>query len=86
MIVDESRILELDGLDETRMDCYAVLFPFASATGLRCGELFALRVNDNNFKAGTVRADESVDREYTIGPCRNEAAYRTVLLADRKGK
>jgi integrase len=62
-------------------------FVLASATGLRCGELFALRVNDINVKAGTIRVDESVDqRTYTLGPCKNAAAYRTVLLADREGK
>jgi integrase len=44
-------------------------------------------VNDINFKAGTVRVDESVDqRTYTMGPCKNAAAYRIVLLADREGK
>jgi integrase len=77
---------KLDGLDETRKVCYAMVVLLASATGLRCGELFALRVNDINFKAGTIRVDESVDRTYAIGPCKNVAAYRTVLLADPEGQ
>jgi integrase len=76
----------LDGLDDNRKKSYATAFLLASATGLRCGELFALRVNDIDFKAGTIRVDESVDqRTYTMGPCKNAAAYRTVLLADREG-
>jgi integrase len=89
--VDAKRIAKavqgLDGLDDNRKKTYAMAFLLASATGLRCGELFALRVNDIDFKAGTIRVDESVDqRTYTMGPCKNAAAYRTVLLADREGK
>jgi integrase len=80
-------VRKLDDLDDSRKESYSTAFLFASATGLRCGELFALRVNDINFKAGTIRVDESVDqRTYTTGPCKNAAAYRTVLLADREGK
>ncbi len=80
-------VKKLDGLDDRRKEIYAMAFLLASATGLRCGELFALRVNDINFKAGTIRVDESVDqRTYTMGPCKNAAAYRRVLLADREGK
>ena len=48
---------------------------------------FALRINDLDFKAGTVRVDESADqRTYVIEPCKNVAAYRTVLLADAEGR
>jgi hypothetical protein len=38
------------------------------------------------LRAGTIRVDESADqRTYKIGPCKNAAAYRTVLLgADGK--
>jgi len=74
-------------VDETRKKRYATVFLLAAATGLRCGELFALRVKDTDFKAGTIRVDESADqRTYKIGPCKNAAAYRTVLLADAEGK
>jgi integrase len=46
-----------------------------------------LRLNDVNFKAGTIRVNESADqRIYKVGPCKNAAAYRTVLLADSEGK
>ncbi len=74
-------------VDEARKRRYATVFLLAAATGLRCGELFALRVNDIDFKAGTIRVDESADqRTYKIGPCKNAAAYRTVLLADAEGR
>jgi integrase len=80
-------VRELDGLKESRKASYAMLFVLASATGLRCSELFALRVNDIDFKAGTVEVDESVDqRTYTIEPPKNVAAHRIVLLSDREGK
>ena len=66
---------------------YATLFTLAAASGLRCAELFALRINDLDFKAGTVRVDESADqRTYIIGPCKNVAVYRTILLADAEGR
>ena len=74
-------------VDQTRKERYFTVFILAAATGLRCGELFALRLNDVDFRAGTIRVDESADqRTYKIGPCKNAAAYRTVLLADQEGK
>jgi len=74
-------------IDDVRKERYAAVFILAAATGLRCGELFALRVNDIDFKAETVRVDESADqRMYKFGPCKNAAAYRTVLLADSEGR
>jgi hypothetical protein len=45
-------------------------------------EPFALRM-DVDFRAGTIRVDESsCQRTYTIGQCRNARAYRTVVLGD----
>jgi len=79
-------VYKLD-VDSARKERYAMVFVLAAATGLRCGELFALRLNDVGFKAATIRVDESADqRTYKIGPCKNAAAYRTVLLADSQGK
>jgi integrase len=70
-----------------RTERHATVFILAAASGLRCGELFALRVNDIDFEAWTIRVDESADqRAYKIGPCKNAAAYRTVLLADSEGR
>ncbi|HEX2711312.1 MAG TPA: tyrosine-type recombinase/integrase, partial [Candidatus Acidoferrales bacterium] len=57
-----------------------------SASGLRPGELLALRVNDIDFSASTVRVDEALPRKGEIGPCKNAAAYRTVLLRDVEGQ
>jgi integrase len=88
---DSKRIVralrKLDALDDARKNTYGMAFLLAAATGLRCGELFGLRADDIDFKAGTIRVDESADqRTHTIGPCKNAAAYRTVLLFDREGK
>jgi integrase len=87
---DANRIADairgLDGLGYGRKNCYVAVVLLAASTGLRCGELFALRVEDIDFKAGTVRVDESVDRNYEIGPCKNAAAYRTVVLEDTEGR
>jgi hypothetical protein len=46
-----------------------------------------LKLDDVDFKAGAILVDESADqRTYKIGPYKNAAAYRTVLLADSEGK
>jgi integrase len=83
-IVEQVHMLRVG---DARKERYATVFILAAATGLRCGELFALRLNDIDFKAGTIRVDESADqRTYKIGPCKNVAAYRTILLADSEGK
>jgi integrase len=79
-------VYKLD-VDSARKERYATVFVHAAATGLRCEELFVLRLNNIDFQAGTIRVDESADqRTYKIGPCKNAAAYRTVLLADSQGK
>ena len=69
-------------ISTSRKEQYAVLFILASASGLRCSELFALKVDDVDFKAGSIRVDESSDQRSKgkLGPCKNAAAYRTVLL------
>jgi integrase len=74
-------------VDDVLKERYATLFTVAAASGLRCAELFTLRINDLDFKAETIRVAESADqRTYIIGPCKNAAAYRTILLADREGR
>jgi integrase len=64
-----SCIRSLDGLGDARREQYSTLFLLAAASGLRSSELFALRGNDVDFKAGTVRVDESSDQRNngTIG-------------------
>ena len=50
--------------------------------------LLALKADDFDFKADTIRVDESSDQRNNgvIGPCKNAAAYRTVVLRDAEGK
>jgi integrase len=80
-------VQKLDGLDDDRKSRYATLFLLASATGLRCSELYALRMGDVDFKAHTIRVDESFDGlTYQIGQCKNSKAYRTVFLGDAEGR
>jgi integrase len=81
-------ISSMDGLGDSRREQYSTLVLVASASGLRCGELLALRVNDVDFKASTIRVDESSDQRNggKIGPCKNVAAYRTVYLGDAEGR
>jgi integrase len=80
-------IRTMDTLGDSRRDQYATLILLAAASGLRSSELLALRVNDIDFEAGTIRVDESSDQRSngTIGPCKNAAAYRTVVLRDAEG-
>jgi len=81
-------VRKTDGLGDARREQYAVLFLLAAASGLRCGELLALKVNDIDFAASTIRVEESSDQRSggKIGPCKNVTAYRTVLLLDPEGK
>jgi integrase len=77
-----------DKLGETRRTQYSTLFLLAAASGLRTSELLALRVNDIDLSANTVRVEESSDQrdQGKIGPCKNATAYRTVLLGDLEGQ
>ena len=80
-------VQKLDGLDNDKKSRYATLFILASATGLRCSELYALRMDDVDFKGATIRVDESFDGlTYQIQECKNVAAYRTVFLGDTEGR
>lgn len=81
------RLQKLDNLRSLRKEQYSALFMLASASGLRCGELLALRHNDLDLNAGSVRVDEALDqRTGKIGLCKNATAYRTVLLHDPEGQ
>ena len=75
---------KMNGLRERER--YAAMILLDAASGLRPGELLALRLNDLDFEASTVRVDEALPRKGKIGPCKNAAAYRTVLLRDAEGK
>lgn len=56
----------------------SLVFLLAAASGLRIGELVALRADD--MGKNTIRVDESLDGAGVIGPCKNVAAYRAVVL------
>ena len=81
-------VRKMDGLGKVRREQYATLFLLAAASGLRFSELLALRVNDLDFDASTIRVEESSDQRSAgkIGPCKNATAYRTVLLRDPEGQ
>jgi len=80
------RVQKSETLGEARQELYSTLFLLAAASGLRIGELLALRSADIDFDSSTIRVDESVDKLGQIGPCKNVAAYRTVVLADKQGQ
>ncbi|HUI75539.1 MAG TPA: site-specific integrase [Candidatus Acidoferrum sp.] len=65
---------------------YAVLVLVGAASGLRAGELLALKLNDIDLKTSAIRVDGALPRKGEIGPCKNAAAYRTVLLRDVEGR
>ncbi len=83
-----NQLNKLDSLGDARREQYSALILLAAASGLRSSELLALKVNDIDFKASTVRVDESSDQRSNgkIGPCKNAPAYRTVVLLDSQGK
>src|SRR2546429_5441172 len=53
---------KMDRLGKARREQYATLFLLGAASGLRTSELLALRANDLDFGAGTVRGEESSDQ------------------------
>jgi integrase len=79
---------KMQTLGETPREQYSTLFLLAAASGLRSSELLALRPNDIDFGAKTVRVEESSNQRGRgeIGPCKNATAYRTVLLCDPEGQ
>jgi integrase len=83
--IDE-QVQKLETVSQARKDMYSAMFIVAAASGLRIGELLALRRDDIDFDGSTIRVDESVDRLGQIGPCKNVAEYRTVVLADTQGQ
>jgi integrase len=81
-------VRKMDGLGNARREQYAAMFLLAAASGLRFSDLLALRVNDLDLGASTIRVEESSDQRSVgkIGPCKNATAYRTVLLRDLEGQ
>jgi integrase len=83
-----AHLRKLPSLGDSRREQYSALILLAAASGLRSSELLALKVNDFDFGASTVRVDESSDQRSNglIGACKNVAAYRTVALHDAEGR
>lgn len=81
-------VRKMDSLGDYRREQYATLILLASASGLRCSELLALRVNDLDFDASSIIVDEASDQRTsgTVGECKNHSAYRTVLMLDAEGR
>jgi integrase len=81
-------VRKMDGLGDARREQYAALFLLTAASGLRCSEVLALKVNHIDFDASTIRVEESSDQRNAgkIGLCKNARAYRTVLLRDAEGQ
>lgn len=78
----------LPGLGQSRRDQYSTLILLAAGSGLRTGELLALRVKDIDFARSTIRVEQSSDQRNSgkIGPCKNATAYRTVFLGDSEAR
>ena len=81
------QIRSMDSLGDYRRAQYSTAILLASASGLRCSELLALKIDDIDFDAITIRVEESSDQRGAgkIGLCKNPTAYRTVLLRDPEG-
>ena len=80
------QVQAMETLGAVRREQYQTLFLVAAASALRIGELLALHNDDIDFENGTIRVDKSTDRTGQIGPCKNVAAYRAVVLADAEGQ
>lgn len=71
-------------LRAARGERYEHLFALMIATGLRPGEALGLPWDAIDFEAGTLRVYQSLHEEegrLFIGPCKTEAAYRTIVLS-----
>lgn len=80
-------VSKIDTLGEARREQYSTLILLAAASGLRSGELLALRVCDLDFEANAIQVKHSSDQRNggKIGPCKNVTAYRSVHLGDAEG-
>jgi integrase len=83
-----AHLRSMDSLGAARSEQYATIILLAAASGLRCSELLALKLNDLDFSASMIRVDEASDQRNagSIGQCKNAAAYRYVVLLDTEGR
>jgi integrase len=79
-------VYKLDA-DDVLKERYAKLLILAAARGLHSAELFALRLNDLDFKAGTIRLDESADqRTYIYWAVRKRSGRSDGSPCDAEGR
>ena len=88
---DANRIAEtvgkLDGLDETRKSTYSMVFILAAQPASDVVNCLPSKSLISVLGMEQFRLTKSLDqRKFTIGPCKNAAAYRTVVLADPEGR
>jgi len=80
------QVQQLETLGKARQEQYSTMFLLAAASGLRIGELLALRDDDIGFEQST---SESMSQSIDSGRSahvKNVSAYRTVVLADVQGQ
>lgn len=73
---------EVEKIIEAAQGQYKVLFRLAYHTGCRCGELFALRVEDFDFAKSTVSIVRSAWRNLETSP-KSQKGRRTIYLDSR---
>lgn len=73
---------EVEKIVEAAQGQYKVLFRLAYHTGCRCGELFALRVEDFDFAKSTVSIVRSAWRNLETSP-KSQKGRRTIYLDSR---
>jgi site-specific recombinase XerC len=80
-------VRSVDGLGDARREQYSTLILLAAASGLRSSELLALRINDIDFKASTVRVDESSGQQTNgrIGLCKNSPNAEALIFRCKRG-
>lgn len=82
-----AQVHKIAGIKAAYKQRYETLILFLSASALRFSEASALRINDVDFEAGTIRVDEGAcSATGDVLEPKNIRAYRTVVLLDKPGK
>ena len=82
-----AQVHKIAGIKDANKQRYETFILFLSASALRFSEASALRINDIDFEAGTIRVDEGAcSMTGDVLEPKNIRAYRTVVLLDKPGK
>lgn len=82
-----AQVHKIAGIKDANKQRYETLILFLSASALRFSEASALRINDIDFQASTIRVDEGAcSMTGDVREPKNIRAYRTVVLLDKPGK